>query len=93
VESNTSSEDETRRRAIESLKRKRAFRTQVLTWLGFSAIFVGIWAATGADFFWPVFPIGGWGLGIAAQGWSIYGPGSRPLSESDIARESERLRR
>ena len=93
MELSGASEDEIRDRAVESLKRKRDFNTQILTWLVVSVVLTGIWAATGSDnFFWPVFPIAGWGIGIAVQAWSIYGPGSRPITESDIARESERLR-
>ena len=26
-----------------------------------------IWAMTGAGFFWPVFPIMGWAIGVAAK--------------------------
>ncbi|MET0749807.1 MAG: 2TM domain-containing protein [Solirubrobacterales bacterium] len=92
MELSGASEDEIRDRAVESLKQKRAFRTQVLTWVGVSILLIVIWALTGADFFRPVFPIAGWGIGIAVQAWSIYGPGSKPITESDIARESERLR-
>ena len=93
MESSGGADTGIREQAVESLKRKRAFRNQVLVWLAVSVLMVAIWAATGADFFWPVFPIAGWGIGIAAQAWSIYGPGSRPISEAEIARESERLRR
>ena len=93
MESSGGAESGIREQAVRSLKRKRAFRNQVLVWLAVSVLMVAIWAATGADFFWPVFPIAGWGIGIAAQAWSIYGPGGRPISEDEIARESERLRR
>ena len=31
-----------------------------------------IWAMTGAGFFWPVFPIVGWGIGVAASAWDAY---------------------
>ena len=92
MELSGASEDEIRDRAVESLKQKRAFRTQLLTWVGVSILLIVIWALTGADFFWPVFPIAGWGIGIAVQAWSIYGSPSKPITESDIARESERLR-
>jgi 2TM domain len=93
VESTGVDEREIREQAIASLKRRRAFLGHVAVWVGVSALMIVIWALTGADFFWPIFPIAGWGIGIAAQAWSIYGPGSRPFSEDAIARESERLRR
>jgi hypothetical protein len=94
VEYSGASDEELREQAVESLKRKRGFNMQILTWLVVSALLIAIWAATGTDnFFWPVFPIAGWAIGLALQGWSVYGPGSRPISEAEIDRESERLRR
>lgn len=85
---------EIRDQAVQSLKAKRGLNTQIGMWLVTSVVLIAIWAATGTDnFFWPVFPIAGWALGLAIQGWSVYGPGARPISESDIQRESERLRR
>ena len=86
-------EDEIRDRAVESLKAKRALRTQIGMWVIISALLIGIWAVAGAGFFWPVFPIGGWAIGLVVQSWNIYGPGAKPISEDEIARESERLRR
>jgi hypothetical protein len=94
VELSGSDDKEIREQAVQSLKRKRALNTQVGMWLVISVVLIAIWAASGTDnFFWPVFPIAGWALGLAIQGWSVYGPGARPISESQIQRESERLRR
>ena len=88
-------QDDLRDQALASLKRKRDFRNQVAMWALMSAFFVAIWAVTSdaEGFFWPVFPIAGWGIGIGIQGYGIYGPGSKPISEAEIERESERLRR
>ena len=47
MELSGASEDEIRDRAVESLKQKRAFRTQVLTWVGVSILLIVIWALTG----------------------------------------------
>jgi hypothetical protein len=93
MEASDTGGDDLRKQAVQSLERKRAFRTQVLTWIGVSVLLVVIWAVTGGKFFWPIFPIAGWGIGIVAQGWSIYGPGAKPISEAEIERESERLQR
>ena len=83
-----------RDQAVANLKRKRDFNTQILTWLVVSVVLTAIWAVTGSDnFFWPVFPIAGWALGLVFQGWNVYGPGARPISEEEIQRESDRLRR
>jgi hypothetical protein len=40
-----------------------------------------------------VFSIAGWALGLIFQGWNVYGPGARPISEAEIQRGSDRLRR
>jgi 2TM domain len=42
------------------------------------------------NFFWPVFPILGWGIGVAANAWDVYG--RKPITEDEIRREADRLR-
>jgi uncharacterized membrane protein len=81
-----------RQQAIESLKKKRDFRTHVLMYVLVNAMFVVIWVVTGADyFFWPIFPILGWGIGVVANAWDVYG--RKPISEEEIQREEERIAR
>jgi hypothetical protein len=55
-----------------------------------NAALVVIWALTGAGFFWPVFVILGWGIGVAGNAWDVYG--RKPFSEEQIRRETDRLR-
>jgi hypothetical protein len=85
------SEADLRQQAVRSLKKKHDFRSHVVAYLLVNALLVGIWAATAANFFWPIFPIIGWGIGLAFNAWDVYG--RRPLSEEQIRREQERLRR
>lgn len=37
-------------------------------WAIFAVFFVVIWVATGAGYFWPIWPILGWGIGVALSG-------------------------
>ena len=92
VEASTTPDDP-RERALESIKRKRAFWAQVGTFVAVSIFLTIIWAVSDEGFFWPIFPIGGFLLALAPQAWSIWGPGSRPISEAEIERESQRLNR
>jgi hypothetical protein len=87
-----SSEQEIREQAIARLKKKRDFRTHIFIYFLVNAFLVGIWAVTShADgFFWPIFPILGWGIGVGANAWDVYG--RRPISEDEIRREADRLR-
>lgn len=41
-------------------------------WAVFGVFFVVLWALTGAGYFWPVWPILGWGLGVATTGVLAY---------------------
>ena len=82
---------DSRKQAIERLKKKRDFRTHVFMYVAVNAVLVVIWAVTGSGFFWPIFPILGWGIGVAANAWDVYG--RKPFSEDEIRRETERLQR
>lgn len=43
-------------------------RTTLATWAIFAVFFIVLWAVTGVGYFWPVWPIMGWGLGVAISG-------------------------
>jgi hypothetical protein len=76
-------DEELREQAILQLKKKRDFRTHIFIYVLVNAMLIVIWAVTGAGFFWPVFPLVGWGIGIGANAWDV--------SEEEIRRETERL--
>jgi 2TM domain len=80
-----------RERALERLKKKSEFRAHLLAYVLVNAFLVVIWAVTGADFFWPVFPIAGWGIGLAFHAWDTYG--DREPTEEQVRREMDRLER
>lgn len=84
-------EQELRELAVSQLKKKRDFRAHVFIYVAVNAMLVVIWAVTGSGFFWPIFPILGWGVGVAANAWDVYG--RKPIGEDEIQREAERLRR
>jgi hypothetical protein len=80
-----------RRQARERLVKKRDFKTHVFIYLLVNAVLVGIWAiATPDALFWPIFPILGWGIGVAANAWDVFV--RKPITEAEIDREEDRLR-
>jgi hypothetical protein len=85
-------EDTLRDEAIARVKKKRDFKSHVVVFLAVNAMLVVIWAVTRGDdtIFWPIFPILGWGIGIAANAWDVYG--RKPITEDEIQREAQRLR-
>jgi uncharacterized ion transporter superfamily protein YfcC len=90
MEAGLSGEEAVREQAIESLKKKRDFKTHLLMYVLVNAMLVVIWAVTDSGFFWPIFVIGGWGIGVVANAWDVYG--RRPITEDEIRRESDRIR-
>lgn len=82
-------EQELREQAVFRLKKRRDFRGHVFIYVAVNAMLVVIWAVTGSGFFWPIFPILGWGVGVAANAWDVYG--RKPIGEDEIRRETERL--
>ena len=90
MEAGADTEQEIREQAIERLKKKRDFKTHVLIYVTVNTFLVVIWAVTSAGFFWPIFPLLGWGIGVVANAWDVYG--RKPISEEEIRREADRLR-
>jgi hypothetical protein len=76
-------------RAAAQLKKRRDFHGHLLVYVLVNAFFVVIWAVVGVHgFFWPVFPIVGWGIGVVMNAWDVYW--RRDITEEDIRREIER---
>ena len=80
-----------RDRALRRLKKRRDFHAHLLVYVLVNGFIVTIWAVTGSGFFWPVFPIVFWGIGVVMNAWDVYH--SDEFSEHEIAREMARLRR
>ena len=90
-QSDTSADHSLRDQALERIERKREFHAHLLAYVLVNTMLVGIWAVTGAGFFWPIFPLLGWGIGIGFHAWDAYRIGEP--SEQQIQREIEHLRR
>lgn len=83
-------EQELREHALASLKRKAEFRTHLITYILVNTMLIAIWAVTSRGFFWPIFPMLGWGVGLGVHAFEAYGR-SAP-TEDRIQREMDRLR-
>jgi len=82
----TARETDMRERAIKRLKKRRDFHGHVLIYTLVNAFLVVIWAVTNPDgFFWPIFPIVGWGIGVIMNAWDVYF--AEDFDEEDIERE------
>ena len=84
------SDAELRRRAARRIKRKQELRQHVISYsIVIGALWI-IWALTSRAYPWPIWPMLGWGIGLAFHMVSLnWGD---PPREDQIAAEAERLR-
>lgn len=66
------------------LQRWRDFQAQVTAYVIINALFVIIWAVSGG-FFWPVFPLIGWAVGLSFQHFHVVLRGQ--IADSDVRRK------
>lgn len=87
----TQTDEELREKALKRIKEKRDFVAHLVTYVVINALIVLVWAfAAGGGFFWPIFPMAGWGIGLFFHGFEVYRDGP---TEADIQREIAHLRR
>lgn len=83
------SEPGLREQATIRLRKKSEFRAHLLAYLLFNGSLIVIWSLTGASFFWPMFPLLIWGIGLVFHAWDTY---RQPFTEEQIRREMQRMR-
>jgi hypothetical protein len=60
---------------------RRAWDSEhVRAYVAVNVMLVAIWALTGAGYFWPIWPILGWGIGVVADAGRLRGPCRRRSS-------------
>ena len=80
-------EEERRAAAVKRLKDKRDFRNHVAAYVLVNTLLVVIWALSSGGYFWPIWSIVGWGIGLAFNAWAVYF--QKPITEDDIRKEME----
>lgn len=78
-----------RERALKHLKDKRDLKAHLLAYVLVNLLLVSIWYTTGSGFFWPIFILFGWGIGIAFHIYDVVSPEPGP---AEVRAEMERMR-
>lgn len=75
--------------AKKRVKTRRKFYGHVISWVVMSVFFILLNLAT-TDYFWAIFPILGWGIGVALHGIKLF---TGEWEDSEIEKEYERLKK
>jgi hypothetical protein len=85
----TLADSDLREVAVRRLRQKRDLQAHVLAYVLVNLALNGIWLIImPGGFYWPVFPMLGWGIGLAFHIWDVYAAGP---TEQQIQREMSRL--
>ena len=77
-----------RRRAREIAEARYSFRWHFLAYIIVNPALVGLWYYTSASFFWPIFPIVFWGIGLTAHYLGAYRGG---LGRDWVEKETDKI--
>lgn len=78
-----------RSQAIERLKKRSEFWSHLAAYVLINALIVTVWfAVADGGFFWPIFPLAGWGIGLFFHAMDVF---RRPFTDERIRREMNRL--
>ena len=82
--------DNLREQARKRVQAKRDLATHVVAYLVINVALIVIWAFTGQGYFWPIWVIGGWGVGLVLNIWDVLW--RRPITDADVNAELSRHR-
>lgn len=79
-----------RERARKRVEARRNLQGTFIAYLVINAFLVGVWALTGAGYFWPAWIMAGWGVGLLLGLWSYW---RGPVTDADVDRELQHMGR
>ncbi|HET9091328.1 MAG TPA: 2TM domain-containing protein [Acidimicrobiales bacterium] len=77
-----------REEARRRLTTRRDFFSHLVAYVVVNGFLVGVWALTGAGYFWPAWVLAAWGVGLVLHAWDVFV--RRPVTEADVEEEMRR---
>jgi hypothetical protein len=77
-----------RQQARKRVQARRDLSAHLVSYVVVNAFLIMVWAVTGAGYFWPIWIIGGWGVGLALHAWETFF--RKPITDADIDAELTR---
>lgn len=77
--------------ARKRVSERRDFGSHLVAFVVINGFLILVWTLTGAGYFWPIWVIGGWGIGLVLHAWEVFL--RRPITDADVEAELQRMRR
>ena len=89
-------EEQLRSKAEKRVEEVTGFKWNLIAYVVVNIVIFVIWlvlalVGSGTWFPWFIFPLAGWGIGVAFHGWSVYGKRSKRHEEL-VQQEMERMK-
>ncbi len=78
--------------AKKRVKLKKAFKKHLFTYIAVNTFLVCIYFVTSRGYFWPIWPMLGWGLGLTINGIAVFTGLSYEKKSDDVLNEYNRLK-
>ena len=87
------SEDEIRKIATQRVRRRIGFYWHLTTYLLVNLMLVAIWYFSGAGYFWPVWVMLFWGIGLAFNAVAVFLRRDFDWERRQIEKEMEKIKK
>lgn len=87
----TELDPESRERALQRLQQRKEFLQHLSVYVIIMTLLTAIWLVSGMGYYWPIWPMMGWGVGVAIHASTLRL--DREPTEAQIAEEAARLRK
>ncbi len=77
-----------RTQARKRVEARRKLVSDLVSYIVVNAFLIGVWAITGAGYFWPGWVLAGWGMGLVLHAWDVYW--RKPITEDEVDAELRR---
>lgn len=87
------SEEEIRKIATERVRAKKGFYSHLAVYILVNLMLVAIWFFTGAQYFWPMWVMLGWGIGLIINGVAVFSKRDSGWEMREIEKEVGKIKK
>ena len=87
------SEEAIRKIATDRVRAKKGFYSHLTVYIVINLMLVAIWFFTGAGYFWPMWVMLGWGIGLVINGVAVFSRRDAGWEKREIEKEVEKIKK